>query len=56
MTKDNTNSHRQGKRNFQAFLSAEESILINKAKEKSGKKTDRGLIVELSTQLMRDFV
>jgi len=43
-----SNVHRKGKRNFQAFLSPDESKLVNRSKKRLKVTTDRELIVILT--------
>jgi hypothetical protein len=52
MTKKDSNSHRKGKRNFQAFLSPSESDLIQEAKDTLKVKTDRELVVRASERVL----
>ena len=51
MTKNDSNSHRKGKKNFQAFLSPAESDLIQEAKDALKVKTDRELVVRASERV-----
>lgn len=48
MTKENTNSHRKDKVNFQAFLTQEEARLVALAKESTGQTTGRGVLLYLA--------
>jgi len=43
-----SNAHRKGKRNFQAFLSPDESKAVDKSKRRLKVSTDRELIVLLT--------
>ena len=43
-----SNAHRAGKRNFQAFLTPDESKAVDKAKKRHKVSTDRQLVVKLT--------
>lgn len=47
-----SNQHRIGKHAFQAYLTAEQKAVTDKAKKKAGVKTNRELILALSS----DFI
>ena len=42
------NNHRAKKRSFQADLKPEESEVVNRAKTKTGERTDRGFLMKLA--------
>ena len=52
MTKKDSNSHRKGKKSFQAFLSPSERDLIQEAKDTLKVKTDRELVIRASERVI----
>ena len=52
MTIKDSNAHRKGKHQFNAYLTEHEKALVDKAKAKGKVKTDRELIVGLSERFL----